>query len=215
MHCTPIVIETGATVDEGHTMPLSCIEDIESNLTVQETMYALVQVILHNGSQYRRITVLDNQNVFYDNKFCDEFRFIADTAKFALKEMGENYRVSYQWYRKVLNKKESSLYLLPVYPPFAEMTHPTHAMADKTINENATCGMEKPQHKKGATVTKLQKMKKDQVSQSRDIVHQINLHQNHQSAAQKTKERQMNSHPQPLQNVIMIQLGYQSERGKN
>jgi hypothetical protein len=52
-------------------------------------------------------------------------------------------------------------------------------------------------------------------SQSRDIVHRINLHQNHQSIARKTKQRQMNSHPQPLQNVIMIQLGYQSERGNN
>ena len=145
-----LVIETGARVDEGHTMPLSCIEDIERNLTIQGTMYALVQVMLHNGSHYRGITVLDNQNVLYDGKFCDEFRSIADTAKFASTEIGKNYTVSCLWYRKVLNKKESSSYLLPVYPPFAEMTHPTHAMEDDIIHENATCGMEIPQHKKGS-----------------------------------------------------------------
>ena len=95
------------------------------------------------------------------------------------------------------------------------MAHPTNALEDDIINENATCGMEKPQHKKGATVNKTSKNKKKQVSQSRDIVHWINLHQNHQSTAKKTKIKQMSSHPQPLQNIIMIQLGYQSERGKN
>ena len=141
-------------------MPLSCIEDIERNLTVQGTMYALVQVMLHNGSHYCGITVLDNQNVLYDGKFCDEFRSIADTAKFSSKEMVKNYTVSWLWYRKVLNKKEPSLYLLPVYPPFAEMTHPTHAMEDDIINENATCRMETPQHKKGAKVNKTPKKKK-------------------------------------------------------
>ena len=73
-----LVIDTGARVDEGHTMPLSCIEDIERNLTIQGTMYALVQVVLHNGSHYRGITVLDNQNILYDGKFCDEYRSIAD-----------------------------------------------------------------------------------------------------------------------------------------
>ena len=36
--------------------------------------------------------------------------------------------------------------------------------------------------------TKHQKMTKEQVSQKRGILHQINLHQNHQSAAQKTKQ---------------------------
>ncbi len=105
-------------------------------------MYALVQVIQHNGSHYQGITVFDNQNVLYDGKFCDEFKSIADTVKFASKEMGENYRVSCLWYRKVLNKKESSSYPLPVFPPFAEKTHPTHAMEDNIINENATCGTE-------------------------------------------------------------------------
>jgi len=57
--------------------------------------------------------------------------------------------------------------------------------------------------------------KKGQVSQCRDILHQIKIHQNHQSAAQETNQRQMKKKPQSLQNVIMIQLGYQTERGKN
>jgi len=113
-----------------------------------------VQVILHNGSHYCGITVLDNQNILYDFKCCDEFRSIADTAKFASKEMEENYKVSCLWYRKVSNKKMSSSYPLPVYPPFAEMTHPTHAIEDNIINENATCGTENPHHRKGATVDK-------------------------------------------------------------
>jgi hypothetical protein len=37
-----LVIEIAATVDEGYTMPLSCIEDVESNLTVRGTTYALL-----------------------------------------------------------------------------------------------------------------------------------------------------------------------------
>ena len=155
-----LVIETTATVNERDTIPLSCIDDIERNLTVQGTKYALVQVILHNGSHYRGITVLDNQNVLYDGKFCDEFRSIGDTVKFSSKEMDKKYRVSCLWYRKVFNKKESPSYPLPVYPPFTEMTHPTHAMDYDIINENATCGMEKPQHGKGSTVDKTPKIKK-------------------------------------------------------
>ena len=138
-----LVIETTATVNEGHTFPLSCIDDIERSLTVQGTKYALVQVILHNGSHYLGITVLDNQNILYDGKLCDEFRSISDTVKFASKEMDKNYRVSCLWYRKVFNKKESPSNPLPVYPPFPEMTHPTHAMDYNIINENATCGTEK------------------------------------------------------------------------
>ena len=68
---------------------------------------------------------------------------------------------------------------------------------------------------KGSYSEQNSKRQKRTKNQSRDIVQRINLHQNHQSAAQKTKQRQINSHPQPLQNIIMIQLGYQSERGKN
>jgi hypothetical protein len=155
-----LVIETTATVNEGHTFPLSCIDDIERSLTVQGTKYALVQVILHNGSHYRGITVLDNQNVLYDGKLCDKFRSIGDTVKFASKEMDENYRVSCLWYRKVFNKKESPSNPLPVYPPFPEMTHQTHAMDYDIINENATCGMEKTQHGKGSTVDLTPKLEK-------------------------------------------------------
>ena len=147
------MIEFTATVDEGHTMPLSCIEDIEINLTVQGTEYTLVQVFLHNGSHYRGITVLDKQNVLYDGKFCDEFRSIADTAKFASKENGENYRVSCLWYKKVRNKKNSSLLPLPVYPPFEEMTHPTH-VEDDIINVDVMCITKKSQHRNEATVDK-------------------------------------------------------------
>jgi hypothetical protein len=131
-------------------------------------MHALAQVILNNGSHYRGITVLDNQNVLYNGNFCDEFKSIADKAKFDSKEMGENCRVSCLWYRKVLNKKESSLYPLPVFPPFAKKTHPTHAMEDDIIHENATCGTEKPQHRKGATVDETPISKKGQISQNRD-----------------------------------------------
>jgi hypothetical protein len=104
--------------------------------------------------------VLDNHNVLYDGKLCDEFRSTGDTVKFSSKEMDENYRVSCLWYRKVFNKKESPSYPLPVYPPFTEMTHPTHAMDYDIINENATRGMEKPQHGKGSTVDKTPKIKK-------------------------------------------------------
>ena len=122
-----LVIDIAATVvEEGHTMPVTveCIEDVVRNLTVQGTKYALVQVILHNGSHYRGVTVLSNQNVLYDGKFCNGFRSIADTERFASKEMGQNYRVSCLWYRKVLNSKESASNPLPAYPPFAEMTQP-------------------------------------------------------------------------------------------
>ena len=122
-----LVIDIAATVvEEGHTMPVTveCIEDVVRNLTVQGTKYALVQVILHNGSHYRGVTVLGNQNVLYDGKFCNGFRSIADTERFASKEMGENYRVSCLWYRKVLNSKESASNPLPAYPSFAEMTQP-------------------------------------------------------------------------------------------
>ena len=66
-------------------------------------------------------------------------------------------------------KKESPFYPLPVYPLFTEMTHPTHAMDYDIINENATCGMEKPQHGKGSTVDETPKIKKKNTKAKEDI----------------------------------------------
>jgi len=166
-----LVIDIAATVvEEGHTMPVTvkCIEDVVRNLTVQGTKYALVQVILHNGSHYRGVTVLGNQNVLYDGKFCNGFRSIADSERFASKEMGENYRVSCLWYRKVLNSKESASNPLPAYPSFAEMTQPE----------------EEKQHRGGAAEEITPKNeKRKSVSQKKDILHRTNLHQILQNAA--------------------------------
>ncbi len=132
-----------AKVDEGNKMPLCCISDIESNLTVQGTPYELVQVMLHNGSHYRGLTLLGNQNVLYDGKYCNEFKSIAKTEKFALEGIGRNYRLSCLWYRKVLNKQGLSSYSLPVYPPFT---------AHDRINEEERCETKTPQHSKEATM---------------------------------------------------------------
>jgi hypothetical protein len=138
-----LVIEPTAEVDEGNKMPLCCISDIESNLTVQGTPYELVQVMLHNGSHYRGLTLLGNQNVLYDGKYCNEFKSIAKMEKFASEGIGGNYRLSCLWYRKVLNKQGLSSYSLPVYPPFT---------AHDRINEEETCETKTPQHSKEATM---------------------------------------------------------------
>jgi hypothetical protein len=142
-----LVLEIAATVDGRDETLLSCIEDIESKLTIQGTLYALVQVILHNGSHYRGVTVLNNQNVLYDGKFCNEFRSIGGTENFSPAGMDESYRVSCLWYRKVLNKYVLPLpqYSLPVYPPFAERS-PEHNRSmedDKILNEEKEYGANK------------------------------------------------------------------------
>ena len=110
-----------------------------------------MQVILHNGSHHRGVTVLNNQNVLYDGKFCNEFRSIGENEKFSLVGMDKNYRVSCLWYRKVLNKKVLPSYSLPVYPPFAERSEHTHSMEDDKINEEKEYGAKKtPQPEKTA-----------------------------------------------------------------
>ena len=89
----PPILVIEPTVDEEHSMTLCCISDIEINLTVQGTPYALVQVILHNGSHYRGIIVVNILNVLYDGTFYNEFKSIAETEKFASKATGGIYRL--------------------------------------------------------------------------------------------------------------------------
>jgi hypothetical protein len=99
-----LVIEPTAKVDEGNKMPLCCISDIESNLINQDTPYVLVQVILHNGSHFCRITVLNNQNVLCDGRLNNKLKQISETETFASAEIDGHYRVSCLWYRKVFKR---------------------------------------------------------------------------------------------------------------
>jgi hypothetical protein len=95
-------------------MSLCCISDIESNLIIQGTPYVLVQVILHNGSHFYRITVLNNQKVLYDGRLHNKLKPISKTETFASAEIEESYKVSCLWYRKVLKKIGSSSSSFPV-----------------------------------------------------------------------------------------------------
>ncbi len=111
-----------------------------------------MQVILHNGSHYRGITVVNNQNVLYDGKINNEFKSIADTEKFASEETGGNYSLPCLLYIKVLNGKGPSSYSLPVFPTFMVLPPPTHGTKHDKIHEEATCETKKTDHSKGGTI---------------------------------------------------------------
>ena len=85
----PAILVIDPAVDEENTMSLCFISDIESNLMIQGTPYVLVQVILHNGSHFRGITVLNNQNVLYDGILHNKLKPISKTETFASAEMME------------------------------------------------------------------------------------------------------------------------------
>jgi len=74
----------------------------------------LVQVILHNGSHFHGITVLNNQNVLYDGRLHNSLKPISETETFASAEIDGNYRVSCLWYRKVLKRIGSSSSFFPM-----------------------------------------------------------------------------------------------------
>lgn len=81
-----LVLEIAATVDGRDETLLSCIEDIESKLTIQGTLYALVQVILHNGSHYRGVTVLNNQNASMMESFVMNSGLLVELITFHRRE---------------------------------------------------------------------------------------------------------------------------------
>jgi hypothetical protein len=100
----PAILVIDPAVDEEHAMSICCISDIESNLIIQGTPYVLVQVILHNGSHFHGITVLNHQNVLYDSRLHNKLKSISETETFASAEIDGNYRVSCLCYRKVLKR---------------------------------------------------------------------------------------------------------------
>ena len=147
-----ISVDEGHEVGEGNGMlRLTCISDIEKHLTVQNTQYVLVQVILHNGNHYRGITVLSNQNVLYDGMCCDEFKCIDRNYKFASDYDGGNYTVTFLWYRKIYdNEWLLSPDCLPVYPPFTAN--------DGTNDERTYESRKSPEDSKGGTTEPVKKI---------------------------------------------------------
>lgn len=144
---TILVIEPTAAGDD---MPLLCMGDIESNLTIKGFSYVLLQVILHNGGHYRGITIVNNQNVLYDGKCFNEFKSISATDPFASDLEENNYKVSCLWYRKGDKRANISLYSIPLLPRFEDaLSNPTESMqicTEKTYEEATTCETATPSH---------------------------------------------------------------------
>ncbi len=180
----------------------------------------LVQVILHNGSHFHGITVLNNQNVLYDGRLHNSLKPISETETFASAEIDGNYKLSCLWYRKVLKRiglSSSSFPMLQSTRALASTHEVEPSMNEeskldlinkepapgKPVNNQSISRAITPQHSKKVSKLK-QRYSPDQLTPK-------------PPKRRKRKQRQSTScHPrnQSFQNVIMIQLEYQSERGK-